>query len=35
MRFEKHLSEKDPEFDNFYSVIDNAKDLLKDNEWWK
>ena len=35
MRFEKFLSEKDPEFDNFYSVIDNAKDILKDNDWWK
>jgi hypothetical protein len=34
MRFEKFLSEKDTEFDNFYSVIDKAKDLIKDNEWW-
>lgn len=24
----------DPDKDNFYSIIENAKDLIKDNEWW-
>lgn len=35
MKFEKKISEKDPDRDNFYTVIEDTKDLLKDNEWWK
>ena len=31
---EQALSEMDPEKDNFYSIIENAKDIIKDNEWW-
>jgi len=27
-------SELDPDKDNFYSIIENAKDLIQDNEWW-
>lgn len=31
---EAAYSEMDPEKDNFYSIIENAKDLIQDNEWW-
>ncbi len=31
---EYKFSEMDPDKDNFYSIIENAKDLIKDNEWW-
>jgi hypothetical protein len=24
----------DPDKDNFYSIIESAKDLIQDNEWW-
>lgn len=24
----------DKEKDNFYSIIENAKSLIQDNEWW-
>ena len=24
----------DTEKDNFYSIIESAKELIKDNEWW-
>lgn len=34
MKFEKAASEKFDEEDNFYTVIDKAKHLLKSNEWW-
>lgn len=27
-------SEMDPTEDNFYSIIEHAKDILKDNNWW-
>jgi hypothetical protein len=27
-------SEMDPDRDNYYSIIENAKDLIQDNEWW-
>ena len=29
-----YLSEKDTDNDNYYSIIENAKDLIKDNDWW-
>ena len=28
------FSEMDPDRDNFYSIIEEAKELVKDNEWW-
>lgn len=28
------LHELDKEKDNFYSIIESAKDILKDNDWW-
>jgi aspartate beta-hydroxylase len=28
------ISEADPDKDNFYSIIEGAKDLIKDNGWW-
>ena len=34
MKYEKTLSDKFKDEDNFYNVIDKAKDLLKDNDWW-
>jgi hypothetical protein len=30
-RAEAALSEIDPDKDNFYSIIENAKDLIQDN----
>jgi hypothetical protein len=24
----------DTDKDNFYSIIESAKDLIKDNDWW-
>ena len=24
----------DPDKDNFYSIIESAKELIQDNEWW-
>ena len=33
-RAEYSYSEKDPDKDNFYTIIENAKDLIKDNDWW-
>lgn len=27
-------SEMDPDKDNFYSIIESAKGLIQDNEWW-
>jgi hypothetical protein len=24
----------DPDKDNFYSIIENAKELIQDNDWW-
>jgi hypothetical protein len=34
MKTEKKMSEKDPDQDNFYSVIETAKGLLENNDWW-
>jgi len=34
-KFEKFISEKDPDRDNFYSVIEDSKDLLDGENWWK
>lgn len=34
MKFEKKLTEKTEDKDNFFSIIELAKDLHKDNEWW-
>ena len=34
MRTEKRISEKDPEKDNFYSIIETAKSLIENNNWW-
>ena len=31
---EAHYSELDPDKDNFYTIIESAKDLIKDNDWW-
>jgi hypothetical protein len=31
---EAHYSELDPDRDNFYTIIESAKDLIKDNDWW-
>ena len=31
---EQVISEADPDKDNFYSIIEEAKDLIKDNDWW-
>lgn len=28
------ISEQDPDKDNFYSIIEEAKGLIKDNDWW-
>ncbi len=28
------ISEADPDKDNFYSIIEDAKGLIQDNEWW-
>ena len=36
MKREKLISENDEDRDNFYSVIEDSRDLLGDgNEWWK
>lgn len=34
MKMERYLSQHDEDKDNFYSVIEMSKDLLKDNDWW-
>ena len=31
---EQVISEADPDKDNFYSIIEEAKELIKDNDWW-
>jgi aspartate beta-hydroxylase len=31
---EAAYSEADPDKDNFYSIIESAKDIVKDNDWW-
>lgn len=31
---EAFYSENDPDKDNFYSIIESAKDIIKDNDWW-
>ena len=28
------LSEMDEDKDNFYSIIEEAKGIIQDNEWW-
>lgn len=33
-RAEATLSEMDPDKDNFFSIIQMGKDLIKDNNWW-
>lgn len=33
-RAEAAISEMDPDKDNFYSIIESAKDLIQDNDWW-
>lgn len=35
MKFEKKLTEQSEDNDNFYSIIEMAKDLIKDNDWWQ
>ena len=35
MKFEKKLTEMSEDKDNFYSIIEMAKDLIKDNDWWQ
>ena len=34
IKAEQVISEADPDKDNFYSIIEGAKDLIKDNDWW-
>jgi len=34
MKFEKTLTEKSEDKDNFYSIIEMAQDLLDSNDWW-
>jgi len=34
MRYERAISEQDPENDNFYSIIDRSRELLDSNDWW-
>ena len=34
MKFEKRLTEQSDDQDNFYTIIEMAKDLIKDNDWW-
>lgn len=34
MRYERALSEHDPDKDNFYSIIDRSRTLLDSNDWW-
>ncbi len=31
---EHALSELDTDKDNFYSIIETAKDLIQQNDWW-
>ncbi len=33
-RAEAVITEMDPDKDNFYSIIESAKDLIQDNDWW-
>jgi len=33
-RYERALSEHDPDKDNFYSIIDRSRTLLDSNDWW-
>lgn len=34
MKFERAITEKIGDGDDFYSIIENAKGLLKNNDWW-
>lgn len=34
LRYERTLSEHDPDMDNFYSIIDRSRTLLNSNDWW-
>lgn len=34
MKYEKYISEHDKEHNNFYSIIDGSRDLIKNNDWW-
>lgn len=34
LRFEKRMSEEQENKDNFFSIIESAKTLLKSNDWW-
>ena len=35
MKFEKKLTERSDDKDNFYSIIELARGLIKNNDWWK
>lgn len=35
MKYEKKLTEMSDDKDNFYSIIEIARDLIKDNDWWQ
>lgn len=34
MKYERNLVEISADQDNFYSVIDRARTLISDNDWW-
>ena len=34
LRAEAAYSETNPDKDNFFSIIESAKTLIQDNEWW-
>lgn len=34
MKYEKKISDMNKDEDNFFNVIDKARSVLKDNEWW-
>lgn len=34
MKFERNLVEHVGDEDNFYTVIDRARTLITDNQWW-
>ena len=34
MKYERNLVDMSGDEDNFYSVIDRARSLISDNDWW-
>ena len=34
MKYEKKISDISDDKDNFFSIIETSKELIKSNDWW-